>query len=332
MLRLKRCKPAKRVAVVSALIEGCSIRSTVRMTGVAKNTIAKLLVELGAACSDFMDRNLRNLPLKNIQVDEIWSFVYAKDKNVPAKMKDQVGAVGSVWTWVAIDRDTKLVPCWMVGSRDTGSATQFIQDLAIRLSTRVQLTTDGHKPYLTAVADAFAGEIDYAMLVKMYGNDTTEEKRYSPAVCTGCKKTVVSGNPDRSQISTSHVERQNLTMRIVHAALYPTDKCIFKEDRESCCNAIRSLFSLQLLQNPSDNKGLSGYAGWSLRSSVVDRGNDNAAGIALIHDGQVLLLFRFVRLVFFFSQTCLRDDFNHFPDRNNYCNASIYLVMIGAGI
>jgi IS1 family transposase len=210
---MNKLDAAKRTQIVNALVEGCSIRSTVRMTGASKNTIAKLLVELGAACSEYMDRNLRNLPCKTVQVDEIWSFVYAKDKNVPADKQNQFG-VGSVWTWVAIDSDTKLVPCWMVGTRDTGSATAFIQDLAGRLANRVQLTTDGHRPYLSAVEDAFGSNIDYAMLVKIYGNDSEGEKRYSPAVCTGCKKNTITGNPDSKKISTSHVERQNLTMRM----------------------------------------------------------------------------------------------------------------------
>src|SRR6185437_5814778 len=205
---------AKRAQVVAALVEGNSIRSTVRMTGVAKNTIVKLLVELGAACSDYLNANLVNLTSKRIQCDEIWSFVGAKDKNIPVSRRAEFG-VGSVWTWVAIDADTKLVCSWMVGSRDAGSAHEFINDLAGRLKHRVQLTTDGHKPYLTAIADNFGNNIDYAMLVKIYGNDPIEgQKRYSPAVCTGCKLEPKIGSPDPKHISTSYVERQNLTMRM----------------------------------------------------------------------------------------------------------------------
>jgi len=151
---MNRLDAIKRAQVVAALVEGNSIRATVRMTGVAKNTIVKLITELGVACSRFQDEQFRGLSCKRLQVDEIWSFVYAKDKNVPAEMHNHFG-VGSVWTWVAIDADTKLVPSWMVGTRDTGSATAFIQDLAGRLSNRVQLTTDGHRPYLTAIPDAF---------------------------------------------------------------------------------------------------------------------------------------------------------------------------------
>lgn len=204
---------AKRVQIVSALVEGCSIRSIVRMTGVSKNTIAKLLVELGAACSEYLNKTLVNLPCERIQCDEIWSFVGAKDKNVSAEKRGTFG-IGSVWTWVAIDADTKLVCSWLVGARDAGCATEFIRDLAGRLSHRVQLTTDGHKPYLTAVEDAFGSDVDYSMLVKIYGSAPEGEKRYSPAECLGCKKEPISGNPDPKYISTSYIERQNLTMRM----------------------------------------------------------------------------------------------------------------------
>lgn len=175
--------------------------------------MAKLLVEVGAACAIYQDQVFRGLKLKRIQADEIWSFIQAKDKNVPENKKGQFG-VGSVWTWVAIDAETKLVPCWMVGPRDGAAATEFMQDLAGRLACRVQLTTDGLKAYLTAVDDAFGSEIDYSVLVKLYGEDASEEKRYSPAECIGCKKETITGRPDPKHISTSYVERQNLTMRM----------------------------------------------------------------------------------------------------------------------
>src|ERR1035437_3805876 len=210
---MNRLDPVKRAQVVAALVEGCSIRSTVRMTGVAKNTVAKLLIQLGAACSDYLDAALVNLPAKRVQCDEIWSFVGAKDKNVPDQRKDEVG-IGSAWTWVAIDADSKLICSWLVGKRDPGCATEFIQDLAARLRNRVQLTTDGLKCYLTAVPDGFGSDIDYAMLIKIYGNDPEGEKRYSPAVCTGCKKQTKIGDPDEKHVSTSYIERQNLTMRM----------------------------------------------------------------------------------------------------------------------
>ena len=210
---MNKLDETKRTAVVAALVEGCSIRSTVRMTGVSKNTISKLLVELGAACSDYLDNHLVNLNSKRIQCDEIWSFVGAKDKNVPSTRKDEFG-IGSAWTWVAIDADSKLICSWLVGKRDPGCATEFIQDLAGRLANRVQLTTDGLKCYLTAVPDGFGSQVDYAMLVKLYGNDSEGEKRYSPAVCTGCKKQTKIGDPDEKHVSTSYIERQNLTMRM----------------------------------------------------------------------------------------------------------------------
>jgi IS1 family transposase len=202
----------EQVRVVTCLVEGNSLRATVRMTGIHRTTIQKLLVELGAACSAYQDKTFRNLNCKRVQCDEIWSFVYAKDKNVPESMKHS--GAGSVWTWVALDPDTKLVPCWFVSSRDAGAANHFMHDLAGRLAHRVQLTTDGHKPYLTAVEDAFGSDIDYAMLVKIYGAERAGEARYSPAQCMGARKAVISGTPERAHISTSHTERQNLTMRM----------------------------------------------------------------------------------------------------------------------
>jgi IS1 family transposase len=210
---MNRLDPIKRAQVVAALVEGNSIRSTVRMTGVAKNTVAKLLIELGAACSEYLDSALADLPCKRIQCDEIWSYVGAKEKNVTPVMAAEKFC-GDAWTWIAICADTKLICSWLVGKRDPGCATQFIQDLAGRLANRVQLTTDGLKLYLTAVADGFGSDIDFAMLVKVYGNDPEGEKRYSPAICTGCKKQARTGDPDPKHISTSYVERQNLTMRM----------------------------------------------------------------------------------------------------------------------
>jgi IS1 family transposase len=213
IVSMNRLDNARRAMVIRCLVEGNSIRSTVRLTGVAKNTVTKLLVEIGAACSEYQDHNLRNLTCRRLQCDEIWSFVGAKDKNVPVEKKDQFG-VGSVWTWTAIDADTKLIPCWMVGPRDGGAATEFSQDLAGRLPHRVQLTTDGHKPYLDAVEDAFGCDVDYAMLIKIYGADASEEKRYSPAQCMGTRTVPLMGDPDPKHISTSYVERANLTMRM----------------------------------------------------------------------------------------------------------------------
>jgi len=208
---MNRLDSAKRTQVVAALVEGNSIRATVRMTGVAKNTISKLLLELGAACSEYLNKTLVNLPCKPIQCDEIWSFVGAKQKNVTPKMPS---TFGDAWTFVAIEAQSKFVITWLVGSRDVGCATEFLQDVAGRLANRVQLTTDGHKMYLTAVPDAFANDIDYSQLVKVYGNDPESQRRYSPPVCIGCDKRTIIGDPDPKHVSTSYVERQNLTMRM----------------------------------------------------------------------------------------------------------------------
>lgn len=182
------------------------------MTGVAKNTVVKLLVELGAVCTKYQDETLRNLSSKRVQCDEIWSFVGGKDKNLSSEKKE--AGFGSVWTWTAIDADTKLIVSWLLGSRDAGSACEFMQDVASRLRNRVQLTTDGHRPYLAAVEDAFGADVDYAMLVKIYGAEPGSETRYSPAVCLGCDVKEITGSPDPKHISTSYVERQNLTMRM----------------------------------------------------------------------------------------------------------------------
>lgn len=203
-----------RAAVVAALVEGNSIRATSRMTGVARNTVTKLLVDLAKVCAAYSNEQLVNLPCKRLQIDEIWEFCYAKEKNVPPAKKGVFG-YGDVWTFVAIDADTKLVPSWLVGSRDSGSATELMQDLAARLVSRVQITTDGLKAYLSAVEDAFGGDVDFAQLHKIYGPAPQgPETRYSPAECIGCEKRAVTGNPDSKHVSTSYVERQNLTMRM----------------------------------------------------------------------------------------------------------------------
>lgn len=210
---MNRLSAAKRAQVVRCLVEGNSIRATVRMTGVAKNTVTNLLVDLGTACSVQMDRQMRDLPCETLQVDEIWTFVGAKAKNVkPDKM---VEGWGDVWTWVAIDADTKLVPSYRVGPRDLQEAYAFMHDLSRRLRNRVQLTTDGLGHYLKATRSAFNGDVDYAMLVKVYGEPPKDERRrYSPAKCIEAIPTRISGAPDAAKISTSYVERQNLTMRM----------------------------------------------------------------------------------------------------------------------
>ena len=210
---MNRLSQEKRARVVAALVEGNSIRATVRMTGVAKNTVSKLLVDLGRACDEYQRKTLVNLNSRRIQCDEIWAFVYAKEKNAAPEMK-AAGQAGDVWTWTALDADSKLMVSWLVGGRDAGYATAFMQDVADRLSSRVQLTTDGHKVYLNAVEDAFGADVDFAQLVKLYGDAPEGARRYSPPVCNGSRKTTVTGNPDPAHISTSFVERQNLTMRM----------------------------------------------------------------------------------------------------------------------
>jgi len=208
---------SKRAQIIGCLVEGNSIRSTVRLTGAAKNTVVKLLAEVGKACAEYQNKTLRNLPCKNIQCDEIWSFCYAKEKNVPKELQGTFG-YGDVWTWTAICADTKLVPSWLVANRSVDAAKMFMEDLASRLKNRVQLTTDGHKAYLIAVENAFGGNIDYARLVKIYGNinDSQDKsaRKYSPPECTEIKKMKVSGNPNGQLVSTSYAERQNLNMRM----------------------------------------------------------------------------------------------------------------------
>ena len=213
MFSMNKMDIKKRAQILHMLVEGNSLRATARMADVSRNTVDKLLRDVGQACLDYQNERLGNLPCRNVQCDEIWSFVYAKSKNVPEDKKYQFG-FGDVWTWVAIDTDTKLVPCWNVGPRNSEAAKVFIDDLAGRLANRVQLTTDGHKPYLEAVEHAFGNDIDYARLIKIYGEDPSKEKRYSPSRFVEAKCSTVTGNPDKGEISTSIVERQNLTMRM----------------------------------------------------------------------------------------------------------------------
>jgi IS1 family transposase len=203
----------KRVAVVNCLVEGCSIRSTTRLTGVAKDTVLKLLKHVGEVCIDYQDAVLRNLSCKRLELDEIWCFCYAKDKNLPDSMKGSPG-VGSMWTWTALDAETKLVPSWRLGARDAANAHAFIRDLADRLSGRVQLTTDGNRVYVDAVEEYMGGEVDFAQLIKQYGQNEAPERAYSPAKCLGTKKKQIDGNPDMELVSTSYAERQNLNIRM----------------------------------------------------------------------------------------------------------------------
>ncbi len=213
LLPMNRLSLDSRAQILGMLVEGASLRAASCMADVSINTVSKLLVDVGTACAEYQDRTLRNLTCRRIQCDEIWSFVYAKQKNVPAA-KAAPGNAGDVWTWVALDAETKLVASWMVGTRDLGAATEFMQDLAGRLASRVQLTTDGHHAYLNAVEDAFGADIDFAQLRKIYASEYDCPGRYSPPAVVTAKKHIVKGEPDPAHISTSHAERQNLSMRM----------------------------------------------------------------------------------------------------------------------
>jgi IS1 family transposase len=212
---MNRLSREKQIEVVKCLVEGMSLRATVRMTGVALNTVTKLLVDLGKVCQEYHDTHVRNLKSERIQCDELWAFVAKKDRACSPSEKATVG-IGSVWTWTAIDADSKLCASYLVGGRDGEYAYQFMSDVASRLTNRVQLTTDAHSAYLTAVRESFHNEIDYAMLVKKYGNavGNSPDVRYSPGVCTGIEKQPKIGKPEPEHISTSYVERQNLNMRM----------------------------------------------------------------------------------------------------------------------
>ena len=209
---MNRLNTAKRTQVIAALIEGNSINATCRMLGVGKHTVLRLLEDAGCACAAYHEANVRNLRVNRAQCDEVWSFIYAKQKNVTEEQMAE--GAGDCWTWTAIDADSKLIISYMLGDRGASTAQAFMQDVASRISNRIQLTTDGHRVYAEAVENAFGSEIDYAMLVKIYGASNDGESRYSPATCIGCRTGVLAGNPDPKYISTSYVERQNLSMRM----------------------------------------------------------------------------------------------------------------------
>ena len=210
---MNKLDPKARAQILHLLCEGSSIRAVTRLTGASKNTVTKLVVDAGKACLDYQNQTFVNLTCKRIQVDEIWSFVYAKDLNAPVEKKI-AGKAGDVWTWTAIDADTKLIPSWYIGDRSGQSAWEFLTDLRKRLSNRIQLTSDGHRAYLVGVAGSFGDDVDFAQLVKLYGREPGGERRYSPPACIGAVPHAVYGDPDPKHISTSFAERANLTMRM----------------------------------------------------------------------------------------------------------------------
>ena len=213
MLGMNRLSMSKRTQIIGLLVEGNSLRAAARLAGVELNTVSRLLVSAGLACARYQDEALRNIKSQRVQVDEIWAFCYAKSKNLPTA-KAAPHDAGDVWTWVGLDADSKLAISWWIGDRSGDTAKVFMADLASRLANRVQLTSDGHRAYLQAVEEAFCGDVDYAQLVKIYGQTTEGQRRYSPPECIGCERVGVEGKPDPKHISTSYVERQNLTMRM----------------------------------------------------------------------------------------------------------------------
>lgn len=210
---MNRLDSKTRAQVIGCLIEGCSIRSTVRMTGVAKKTVMRVLVEVGEVCADYQDNVFRNLRCKRLQLDEMWAWIYCKEKNRTEEIARKNPDAGDVWLWVCVDADSKLVPTWRLGQRDLATAKDFVDDIAKRVKGRVQITTDALKTYVNVIEDVFGGQADYAQLHKIYGAAEEHDPRYSPARCIGCEMKEVSGRPDPKHVSTSFVERQNWTVR-----------------------------------------------------------------------------------------------------------------------
>ncbi|SRR5258706_7368430 len=270
---MNRLSTTERAAILGMLVEGNSLRSCSRLADVSINTVTKLLVDLGVACAEFHDEHVRNVRVRRLQCDEIWCFVGAKAKNVTAEQK--AAGWGDAWTWTALDADTKLCLSYLVGGRDSGWAKEFMQDCASRIKGRVQVTTDGHKAYLEAVEGAFGMDCDYAMLQKIYGAPTENHSRYSPAVCIGCDMKVVSGNPDPKHVSTSYVERHNLTMRMgMRRFTRLTNGFSKKIENHAAMVAIHSLYynfgrihkSLRI--TPAMAAGLADHV-WSLEEIVL---------------------------------------------------------------
>jgi IS1 family transposase len=263
-----------RARIVHCLIEGCSMRATCRMTGAAKNTVVKMLEDIGTACAEYHDKHVRNLKVRRMQADEIWCFVGCKKKNASPEQKAE--GWGDVWTWVGMDSDTKLVISYLVGGRDGGWARDFMDDCASRIRNRVQLTTDAHRPYLEAVEGDFGANIDYAMLHKIFGAPSDEDtRRYSPAKCIGCDMKTVIGNPDPAHVSTSFVERQNLTMRMQMRRFTRLTNG-FSKKAENHCHAVALHYMhynycrvhQSLRVTPAMEAGLTGHV-WSMDELIA---------------------------------------------------------------
>ncbi|MGH6866163.1 MAG: IS1 family transposase [Methyloceanibacter sp.] len=258
----------KRVQILSMLCEGSSMRSISRVADVSINTVSKLLVDAGLACAAFHDAKVRNVKAQRVQADEIWSFCYAKRLNAP-NTKKQVDMRGDVWTWTALDADSKLIVSWLAGWRDGHAAYAFLSDLRSRLANRVQLTSDAWRPYLEAVGSAFGGEVDYAQLVKLYGPPPEGERRYSPPVCVGAKKHLVTGLPDPKHVSTSFVERQNLTMRMSMRRFTRLTNA-FSKKFENHCHALALYFvSYNFCRQHKTLKGVSPAMAAGLTDSLM---------------------------------------------------------------
>ncbi len=271
---MNRLNNKDRAKILSILCEGVGINATCRITGVSKNTVLKLLADAGNVCAIYQDNVIRNLKSRKIECDEIWSFCYAKQKNVESAVSAPNGA-GDVWTWTAIDADTKLIISYLIGSRDADCANTFVSDLCSRLTNKVQLTTDGYKTYLEAVENAFGGDVDYAQLVKIYGTCPESVKgKYSPSECKGSKKVIINGSPDIENISTSYVERQNLTMRM-HMRRFTRLTNAFSKKLENHMHAISLYFMFYnfckihktLRVTPAMEAGLTSHV-WDLEEVV----------------------------------------------------------------
>jgi IS1 family transposase len=271
---MNRLPLEKRAQILGLLVEGNSLRAASRLADVSINTVTKLLISLGCSCQAYHDKHVRNLNCQRIQCDEIWSFVYAKQKNILERLRGEPG-IGDAWTWVAMDADSKLAVSWLVGGRDAEYANAFMDDVASRLARRVQVTTDGNAVYLDAVGGAFpSGGVDFATLIKIYGAAPEGEKRYSPPECIGCRKEAVRGNPDPKHVSTSYVERQNLTMRM-HMRRFTRLTNAFSKKVENHAHAVAVHFMWYnfgrihkaLRVTPAMQAGLSDHV-WSLEEMV----------------------------------------------------------------